>query len=94
MSAASLAVEDHGRALAPPRRRWLTRAWVLFGAGVALAVVAVVLLALLTDEGVSGDGAPSAVRVAARLVPAIAVLATGALLLAHLPRHPIGWILV
>jgi len=93
MSGTPVAIERPARIAAPRRDRSVLAAWALVGAGALLVAGALVLVVLVERAGVPAEGHPSAGRVLARLVPGACTLAVGALLFAHLPRHPLGWIL-
>jgi signal transduction histidine kinase len=93
MSSTPLAVERTTRRVAPRRDRSLLAAWALVVAGGLLIAGALVLIVLVERAGVPTGGHPGTGRVLVRIVPGACMLAPGALLLAHLPRHPLGWIL-
>ena len=93
MSGASLALEGQAPVVARGRDRPVLAAWALVATGALLVTGALVLLVLVERAGVPSGGHPSAGRVLVRIVPGACMLVPGALVLAHLPRHPIGWIL-
>jgi signal transduction histidine kinase len=92
MSSVPLAVERAAHAAARGRDRPLLGAGALAAAGLLLAAGAVILLALIEQHGVPGDGRPHAGHVVVRAAAGAGLLVVGALMLAHLPRHPLGWI--
>jgi two-component system NarL family sensor kinase len=61
--------------------------------GTALMLAGLVLALLVERAGVSGTGFPSLGSVIVRLVSGVCMLPLAALMLARLPRNPIGWIL-
>jgi len=89
--------------VAPSGRRGFARASALSGprsralavaaCGALLAAAALLLIVLTARAEVAPPGAPGAGRSLLRLGSGAAMLALGALLLAHLPRHPLSWIL-
>jgi two-component system, NarL family, sensor kinase len=87
-----LAIDDLARARTRPRDGAKLGAWLLVVTGALLVAGALVLIVLAQRAGVPGDGHPSAGRLLARLVPGACMLVLGALVFAHLPRHPLGWI--
>ena len=93
MSGASLALEGQAPVVARRRDRPVLAAWALVATGALLVTGALVLLALIERAGVPSSGHPSAGRVLVRIIPGACMLVLGALVLAHLPRHPLGWIL-
>ena len=93
MTSASLALEGPARVVERRRDRSVLAAWAVVVTGALLVAGALVLLALVERAGVPSSGHPSAGRVLVRILPGACMLLPGALMLAHLPRHPIGWIL-
>jgi signal transduction histidine kinase len=93
MTSASLALEGQARVAARRRGRPVLAAWTVVATGALLVAAALVLLALVERAGVPSSGHPSAGRVLVRILPGACMLVPGALVLAHLPRHPLGWIL-
>jgi signal transduction histidine kinase len=65
---------------------------VLLG-GTGLLLAALVLALLIERAGVSGTGFPPLGKAIVRVLADICVLPLAALMLARLPRNPIGWIL-
>lgn len=92
MSSVPLAVQAVADADARRRDRPLLGAWALAGAGLLFAAGALILLVLIEQHGVPGDGRASAGHVVVRVVAGAGLLAVGALMLARLPRHPLSWI--
>jgi two-component system NarL family sensor kinase len=93
MTSTSLALEGQARVVARRRDRPVLAAWAVVATGALLLAAALVLLALVERAGVPSSGHPSAGRVLVRILPGACMLVPGALVLAHLPRHPLGWIL-
>ena len=93
MTSASLALEGQARVVARRRDRPVLAAWGVVATGALLLAAALVLLALVERAGVPSSGHPSAGRVLVRILPGACMLVPGALVLAYLPRHPLGWIL-
>ncbi len=60
--------------------------------GLAFAAAASVFLILIISDGAEASGAPGAGGSAVRIVSVSALLLIGALMLARLPAHPLGWI--
>jgi two-component system NarL family sensor kinase len=93
MSSVSLtAVEHEARIGAQIRDRPRLVAWALVATGVLLIAGALLLLALVAHDGASVDARQRATHVIVRMVSGAGLLAVGALMLAHLPRHPLSWI--
>ncbi len=87
---ATVAVE---RAAAPARRDPQTaRARTLLAVGTLLAIAGLALFALGAREDVSAP-ATDVARQLVRVGSGVPLLLLGALMLARVPRHPIGWIL-
>jgi two-component system NarL family sensor kinase len=93
MTSASLTLEGQARVVARRRDGPVLAAWAVVATGALLLAAALVLLALVERAGVPSSGHPSAGRVLVRILPGACMLVPGALVLAHLPRHPLGWIL-
>lgn len=92
MSSVGVALEGPPPLLARGRDGPVVRAWIVFATGLLLGAGAVVLLVLVQRAGVPQTGHPNAARVLLRLGSSACLLVVGALLLAHVPRHPLGWI--
>jgi signal transduction histidine kinase len=89
----SLTVERQARATVAARRdRPLLGAWALIVAGAVLAAGTVLLLVVIEQHGVPAAGRAGVGHVLVRVIAGAALLAVGALMLAHLPRHPLSWI--
>jgi two-component system NarL family sensor kinase len=93
MTSASLTLEGQARVVARRRDGPVLAAWAVVATGALLLAAALVLLALVERAGVPSSGHHSAGRVLVRILPGACMLVPGALVLAHLPRHPLGWIL-
>jgi two-component system, NarL family, sensor kinase len=93
MTSASLMLEGQARVVARRRDGPVLAAWAVVATGALLLAAALVLLALVERAGVPSSGHHSAGRVLVRILPGACMLVPGALVLAHLPRHPLGWIL-
>ncbi|MDP9345124.1 MAG: hypothetical protein M3P44_05295, partial [Actinomycetota bacterium] len=91
MSALPVSLEARPASLAPSARRPLLRVWAVLAPGLLLCAATLVLLALRPRPGVPDAGAPDAVRVLVRVAAGVCLIVPGALLFAHLPRHPVGW---
>jgi two-component system NarL family sensor kinase len=92
MNSVPLAVRRQARVDGRRRDRPLLGAWALVAIGLLLAAIALVLLVLVESHGVPRDGRASAAHVIVRMVSGACLLVVGALMLAHLPRHPLSWI--
>jgi two-component system NarL family sensor kinase len=92
MSSVPLAVERAAHAGARRRDRPLLGAWALAAAGMLFAAGAVILLVLIEQHGGPSYGRLHAGHVVVRVAAGAGLLAVGALMLAHLPRHPLSWI--
>ena len=93
MSGVPLTIEAPVRPSALPRTPAVLAAWALVATGALVAAGTVTLMVLAHRAGVPSGGHPSVGRELARLLPGVFMLGPGALLLARLPRHPLGWIL-
>jgi signal transduction histidine kinase len=93
MTASSLAVVRRAHEIVAERNDTHLAARVVLVTGTALIVGALVLLVLVEAAVVPGAGHPSAARVLVRVASGAPVLVLGALLLARIPRHPLGWLL-
>jgi two-component system NarL family sensor kinase len=93
MSASSLAVARRAHEIVADRDDRHLAARVVLATGTALIVGALVLLVLVEAATVPDAGHPSAARVLVRVVSGAPVLVLGVLLLARIPRHPLGWLL-
>jgi signal transduction histidine kinase len=93
MSVSSVAVEHPARGLVAERERPRLAPRVVLATGAALIVAALVLLALVEGADAPTGQRPDAARVLIRIVACAPLLPLGALLLARVPRHPIGWLL-
>jgi signal transduction histidine kinase len=93
MSVSSVAVEHRAQGLAAERERPRLAPRVVLATGAALIVAALVLLALVEGADVSTAQRPNAARMLIRIVACAPLLPLGALLLARVPRHPLGWLL-
>jgi hypothetical protein len=71
----------------------VTGALAVLAIGASLMVGGLLLALLVEHAGNSGTGFPSLGRVVVRLVSGLCMLPLAALMLARLPRHPIGWML-
>jgi two-component system NarL family sensor kinase len=93
MSVSSVAVEHPARGLVAERERPRLAPRVVVATGAALIAAALVLLALVEGADAPTGQRPDAARVLIRIVACAPLLPLGALLLARVPRHPIGWLL-
>jgi two-component system, NarL family, sensor kinase len=93
VSATPLAVERRAHEVVVERDEGRLAARIVLATGTALLVGALVLLALVEAADVPGAGHPGAARVLVRVASCAPVLVLGALLLARIPRHPLGWLL-
>ena len=93
MSVSSVAVERPAHGLVSERERPRLAPRVVLATGAALIVAALVLLALVEGADVPTAQRADAGRVLVRIVSCAPLLPLGALLLARVPRHPIGWLL-
>jgi hypothetical protein len=93
MSASSLAVGRRASEVVAERDEGRVAARVVLATGTALIVGALVLLVLVEAATVPDAGRPGAARMLVRIGSGAPVLVLGALLLARLPRHPLGWLL-
>jgi two-component system, NarL family, sensor kinase len=90
---ASAALGRRARAARIGRESAVAGSLAVLGAGTALMLAALVLALLVERAGVSGTGFPSLSNVAVRLVADVFILPLAALMVARIPRNPIGWIL-
>jgi two-component system NarL family sensor kinase len=65
----------------------------VLGGGASLLLAGLVLALLVRHAGVSGNGFPPLAKVVVRATSGVFMVPLAALMLARLPRHPIGWIL-
>jgi two-component system, NarL family, sensor kinase len=93
VSGVPLTIEASVRSRARPRTPAVLAAWALVATGALVAAGTVALMVLVQRAAVPSHGHPSIVHELVRLVPGVFMLGPGALLLARLPRHPLGWIL-
>jgi signal transduction histidine kinase len=93
MSVSSVAVEHPAHGLVSERERPRLVPRVVLATGAALIVAALVLLALVEGADVSTAQRPDAARVLIRIVSCAPLFPLGALLLARVPHHPLGWLL-
>jgi signal transduction histidine kinase len=89
----SLVIDGRARPVAAGRDEARSAARVVMVAGAALLAAAVVLVVLVERAGVPVDKRPDAARTLVRIGSAAPMLPLGALMLARVPRHPIGWLL-
>jgi two-component system NarL family sensor kinase len=71
----------------------VTGALAVLAIGVSLMLGGLLLALLVEHAGVSGTGFPTLAKAVVHVVSEVFVLPLAALMLARLPRHPIGWIL-
>lgn len=94
MSASSVAADRRTpRAETADGARVGVAAWMIGIAGSALLTGALVLLVLVERADVPSEGHVSAEQAIVRIVSYALLVPLGPLMLAHVPRHPIGWIL-
>jgi two-component system NarL family sensor kinase len=92
MSSLPVAVERAAHPAVRRREPSVLAAWALTGLAALLAAGAVLLLALIEHHGVPRAGRHDATHVLVRVTSGVCLLVIGALMLARLPRHPLGWI--
>jgi two-component system, NarL family, sensor kinase len=89
----SIAIDRPVPAVAAEGARAVPAARFVVLAGGTLIAAALVLVVLVERADLPADGYPTTGRALVRIASSAALLPIGALLLARLPRHPIGWIL-
>lgn len=93
MSELALTAERRVAAPIAPPDAALLRARAVRVAGAMLIVGALILLVLVESADVTDAGHPDAGRVLVRVASCTALLIVGTIMLAHVPRHPIGWLI-